>query len=105
MSALTPKKMREIEMLYRKMKEKPSKVFLMIFLEENLFRDEPKTRYILNLIRNTAGVRSFNHSIGTNLITAMTEWNESEVQYRVDELMHIRGVRYVQSTILYPARG
>jgi hypothetical protein len=87
------------------MKEKPSKVLLMIFLEENLFRDEPTTRFILNLIRNTAGIGSFNHSVGTNLITATTQWKESEVQYRVDEPMHIKGVRYVQATILDPARG
>jgi len=75
MSALTPKKKREIEMLYRKMKEKPSKVFLIVFIDEKMLRNEPTIlRVILNLIKRTEGIRSLNHSVGTNAITATAQW-------------------------------
>jgi uncharacterized membrane-anchored protein len=103
MSSLTEKKKREIEMLYRKMKEKPSKVFLSIFLDESILNEPALHTYISQLMKRMR-IESYTHSEGTNHLTATAQWTESDAQYKVEDLRNTRGIKYVQAKILYPAR-
>ena len=104
MSSLTERRKREIEMLFRRMKERPSKVFLSVFLDDNFFNEDPTLpRHISQLINQMDGVESYNYTEGTNHITATAQWTESETQYRVEYLRKTRGIKYVQAKILYPA--
>jgi hypothetical protein len=103
MAALTERKKREIEMLYRKMKEKPSKVFLNVSLNESFFSEEPTLpKHILNFIQHMEGIESSVYSVGSNNITATAQWTETEAKYRVEDLRKTHGVKSVQAKILYP---
>lgn len=104
MSSLTDRRKKEIEMLYRRMKKRPSKVLLNIFLDDNFFSQDPTLpKYISQLLKQKEGVESYIYTEGSNNITATARWTESEAQYRVDDLRETRGIKSVQAKILYPA--
>ena len=103
MSALTERKKREIEMLYRKMKEKPSRVFLSIFLDESILNQSTLHTYISELMKRME-VESYTYTENTNHLTATARWTESEAQYKVEDLRNTPGIKHVQANILYPAR-
>lgn len=105
MSALTDRRKREIEMLYRKMKEEPSKVFLNVFIDDVVLNEDPTLpAYVYELFKQMGGLKSYNYTEGSNHITATVLWTESEAKYRVEDLRNTRGIKNVQAWILYPTR-
>jgi hypothetical protein len=110
MSALTERKKREIEMLYRKLKEKPSKVFLNIFVNIDISNNPHIIKQILNFITNMEGVEFSNYTQGTNNFTATAQWKESDAQLNVEKLKRILlelanappEMVKIQAKILYP---
>jgi hypothetical protein len=110
MSALTEKKKREIETLYRKLKEKPSKVFLNILIGADISNNPRIIKRILNLIWSMGDVEYSTYTEGTNNFTATTFWKESDATNNVQTLrrriqevanLPIKAVN-VQAKILYP---
>ena len=86
MSALTERKKKEIDMLYRKMKAKRSKVFLNILINSNVKISRRIGERITKSIYRLGDVQYSSYSLGTNNFTAEAQWNESDAVGKVDLL-------------------
>jgi hypothetical protein len=100
-SALTEKKKKEIEMLYRKMKEKPSRVLLNVFTDISKPNEvQAISKRVLNSLGRMRGIKYCGYTKGTNHISAMAQWTESEAKFIVAELKKDPGVANLQAQIL-----
>jgi hypothetical protein len=104
MSALTPKKMREIEAQYREMMAKrASKVFLTITCDVRTIEDTfviPSR--IMNSILEMKGVESASYTDSPNVISVIAQWRDFEVNDRVEDIRTITGVLHVKVQTLSP---
>jgi hypothetical protein len=104
MSALTPKKMKEIDDQIRELKEKRApKVSLTIFCDIEDQEDAVTiAQKIMDSVFKMKGVESVSYTGNSNVISAMALWSESEVGDRVKEIKSIPNMTQVGAEILAP---
>jgi hypothetical protein len=104
MSALTPKKMKEIDNQIREMKEKREpKAFLTVFCDVRNPEDALIiAQKIMDSIYKMKGVESVSYTDNSNVISVMALWDKSDVIDKVGIIKSIPNVLKVDATILQP---
>jgi cell division protein FtsX len=104
MSALTPRKMKEIDDQIRELKKKRSpKVFLTVFCDVKSLEDTfVIPQKIMDSIYKLKDVESVSYTDNSNVISVMAQWNEFEVDAKVEKIKSIPNVVKVTASILHP---